>query len=153
MENTKIETAKIPTDEFEKLLEEQKSNICLGLVLMKVASIKIVDFKNINMVYGESYVITTLLSDDTEVFAPSAVFKLLDSIDKDKLPALIRPNGKKNKTKQNKTKTKQKQKQKQKTKNKKKTKQNNKKKNRQYVLGLSPSKKKKWKKCKIWRRK
>ena len=67
-----IETAKISTDEFEKLLEEQKS-IMSWSNLDEGSIYEIVDFKNINTVHGESCVIT--LSDDTEVFATSAVIQ------------------------------------------------------------------------------
>ena len=65
-----IETAKISKGEFEKLLEEQKSNIMPWLSLSEGSIYEIVDFKNIKTISGESCVIT--LHDSTEVFAPSA---------------------------------------------------------------------------------
>ena len=102
MENGKIATARISKDQFEKILEKQKQYpvffFCLFVFLpwtkLSEGSIyKIVDFRTIKTKHGESSVIT--LSDNSEVWAPSALSNRLEWLNKDQLPFLIRPSGKK----------------------------------------------------------
>ena len=57
------------------------------------------------MQYGGESCVNTL-SDDTEVYAPSAVSKRLNLIGKDTLPVYIRPKGKKKSKKKKKKKKK-----------------------------------------------
>ena len=94
MENKTIETAKISQNQFETILEKQNISVVWYWTRLTEGKIyEIIGFRTINTKNGESTIIT--LSDNSEVWAPSALSNRLEWLDKNQLPFFVRPTGKK----------------------------------------------------------
>ena len=80
---------KISTEEFDRLLEEQKPDTLKWSDLEEGAIYRIEDTKMVNTVHGESCIIT--LAGGEEVWSPSALTRRLET---EEPPLLVRPKGK-----------------------------------------------------------